>query len=179
MKNHTINLFCYRITKYNPKNRNSLGFYQVDDWISIHDIGTSFNGKKLTLNDYLKVENSHVEAILTIMDFLGLNSIAITQFEKHKIFLPDLLTPNMQDVYEKSIVGQNISREKVANLARLALREDVYCVLQNKDIFIRFDFDYYMFIGISKSLPESIREKIEKLGLYVEDISQSYLFYID
>lgn len=172
-------MFGYRITKYNPKNRNSLGYYQKNEWISIHDIGTIYDGKEFTLDDYLKAENSYVQAILTIMDFLKLNSITLIQFEKHKLFLPNLLTPDMQGVYEKSIKGENVPKEKVANLARLALREDVYCVLQNKDIFIRFDFDYYMFIGVSKSLPQSIREQIEERGLFVEDISESYLFYTD
>lgn len=172
-------MFGYRITKYNPKNRNSLGYYQIDDWISIHDIGTTYNGKELTFNDYLKVENSYVEAILIIMDFLQLNSIVLVQFEKHKLFLPNLLTSEMHVSYETSVKGEVVSKEQIANLVRLALREDIYCVLQNKDIFIRFDFDYYMFVGTSKSLPHAVKEKIENSGLFVEDISTSYLFYKD
>ena len=83
----------------------------------------------------------------------------------------------MLNAYETSYSGENVSKEKIADLARLSLREDAYCVFRNDDIFVRFDFDYYMFIGSSKQLPPLSRKKIEEMDLFVEDISKSYLFY--
>lgn len=172
-------MFGYRITKYDPKKRNSQGYYQPDEWISIHDIGTIYEGEKFTLDEYLKVEDAYVEAIMIFINFLGLNTVTLIDYEKHKLFLPNLLTPELFNAYETSKPGEEVSKEKIPYLARLALREDIYCVFKNDDIFIRFDFDYYMFIGSSKPLPRKLIKKIESLGLFVEDISTSYLFYID
>lgn len=50
----------YRITKYNPKNREKDGVYSKDEWTSISDIGKSFGDYKLTASDYLKVEDQYL-----------------------------------------------------------------------------------------------------------------------
>ncbi len=43
----------YRITKYDPSNRDSDGFYTVDEWTECSDIGTAFEGSVLTEAVYL------------------------------------------------------------------------------------------------------------------------------
>ena len=62
-------MHCYRITKYNPKYRNSSGAYLKDGWTSISDIGTIYNGKKSTLKEYFKIEEAYVKAILLLWNF--------------------------------------------------------------------------------------------------------------
>ena len=46
------------IYKYDKSNPN-----YVDDWTAISDIGDSFYGKVLTLEDYLEVENRYSNII--------------------------------------------------------------------------------------------------------------------
>jgi len=38
----------YRITKYNPMNRDANGAYLLNEWTSFSDIGKTFDGKTLT-----------------------------------------------------------------------------------------------------------------------------------
>jgi hypothetical protein len=46
-----------RITKYDPQNRDANGHYTlVDEWTSISDVGKSFQGKILTMEQYLAIE---------------------------------------------------------------------------------------------------------------------------
>ena len=42
-------MFSWRITKYNPAFRNSVGAYLKNDWIAVCDIGKTFDIKILTL----------------------------------------------------------------------------------------------------------------------------------
>lgn len=54
---------CWRITKYNPKFRNELGHYQKKEWTSVSDIGKIFEGKQLTVEEYLNTENLYINSI--------------------------------------------------------------------------------------------------------------------
>lgn len=42
-------------------------------------------------------------------------------------------------------------------------------------MFVHFGYDYYMYIGSSKELPQDLRNKIENLGLFVENFESPYL----
>ena len=60
-------MFCWRITKYDPKYRDSRGAFLKNDWISFSEVGDIFEGKKLTIEDYLKVENAYVASVILFM----------------------------------------------------------------------------------------------------------------
>ena len=51
----------YRVTKYNPKNRDDQGRYLASEWTSIFDIGRKYCGHVLTEKEYEKVENSYLD----------------------------------------------------------------------------------------------------------------------
>lgn len=170
-------MFGYRITKYNPQNRNELGYYQKEDWIGIDDIGKTFCKKKLTLQRYLKVEEAYAQAIVYIMDYLKLKSLTLKNFTRLKLTHPELLNQEMLNIYNNSFNNEQIDQKKACLLTKLSLREEIAGTFESKDMFVRFDYDYYMFIGTSKEISDSLRKKIEKSGLFVEDISKSYLFY--
>lgn len=59
----------YRITKYNPANRNDSGNYCGDDWTSISDVGKFYNGELFTIEEYLRVENLYVCAVKKYMEY--------------------------------------------------------------------------------------------------------------
>lgn len=171
-------MLSYRITKYNPTFRNSLGWYEKNDWTSISDIGKQFDGKELTFEDYIKIEDAYVQAIMLFMDFLKLNSLTVTYLEKYwKRPIPDIYrSKTMLELFKKISVGQELDKSEVADIARLMLRETVWCKPESKDkMFIHFGWDYYMYIGSAEKPAESMIATIEKSGLFVEEFESPYL----
>jgi hypothetical protein len=168
-------VFGYRITKYNPQDRNELGHYQKKDWIGIDDIGKTFDKKKLTLQKYLQVEAAYAQTIIYIMDYLNLESLTLKNFTKLKLTHPELLNQEMLNVYNNTINDEQIDKIKAFLLTKLLLREEIAGIFENKEMFVHFGYDYYMYIGSSKELPQDLRNKIENLGLFVEDFESPYL----
>lgn len=169
-------MFGYRITKYNPENRNKLGHYQKEDWIGIDDIGKTFCKKKLTLQRYLEIEEAYAQAVINIMNYLKLEFLTLTNFTKLKLTHPELLNQEMLEVYNNSFNNEQINKIKISILTKLLLREEIAGTFESKDMFVRFDYDYYMFVGASQELSNKLKIKIEKMGLFVENISTFYLF---
>ena len=119
-------MYCYRITKYNPKFRDHTGAYKKDDWISFSDIGKSFENKILSAEDYYNVEEAYIEAISFFMNFLGIDYLRISALEKKhmvpkqrdRFYFSDLL-----NAYQEIHINQKINTALVLDVARLALRE--------------------------------------------------------
>ncbi|MVX58279.1 hypothetical protein E5983_01140 [Streptococcus danieliae] len=65
------------IHKYDKSNPN-----YIQDWISISDIGKIFYGTVLTLDKYLKIENSYIQTIHEILDFMKIDTLEIRAIEK-------------------------------------------------------------------------------------------------
>lgn len=64
-----INMFCWRITKYNPKYRdNNTGYYLKDEWTFYSQIGGEFEGKIFTRKEYLKIEDTYIQSVFLFMD---------------------------------------------------------------------------------------------------------------
>lgn len=172
-----LKMFSYRITKYNPKNRNNLGWYTVNEWTSISDIGQFHNEKRVSKKEYFEIENAYVESIIIIMNFLHLKSLTLSKLEKRSTRprFKRYSSKSMQELYKKVTIGIELNKTQVADIARLVLRELIWCQLESKDMFVHFGYDYYMYIGSSKELPHSIRTKIAKTGLFIEDFESPYL----
>jgi len=47
----------FRITKYDPKNRNDKGHYLYDHWTEFDHIGRTLEGELVTIDKYLNVES--------------------------------------------------------------------------------------------------------------------------
>ena len=59
-------MFEYRITKYDPAQRDPDGAYRRDEWTSFSDIGKSFGGQMLTEENYAKTEQAY---LMTVANF--------------------------------------------------------------------------------------------------------------
>ncbi len=53
----------YRVTKYNPKYRDSNGHYHNDEWTSFSCVG-----EEVALEEYLKVENSYIQSAVNFLE---------------------------------------------------------------------------------------------------------------
>lgn len=169
-------MISWRITKYNPKNRDHNGFYLLkDEWTSYSEIGNIIDGTTFTYKEYLEVENSYIASIILFMKCNNLDSLKITNIEKYHEFLNNdqYLSENMKNDFDFIKNGLDIDRDKIDSISRLVLREKLWCKFESKDMFVHFGWDYYMYIGSSKTCEKYI-EKIRELGLFVEEYVSPY-----
>lgn len=168
-------MISWRITKYNPIFRDKKGSYLKNDWAASSDIGKFFENKEFTYDEYLKIEDAYIAAILLFMEFVETDTLKITNLAKK--FKPNLnnfysqqMLNAFNDVNEYDIINKNL----VELIARLALRENLWCKLESEDMYVHFGYDYYMYIGISKKCTNNIIDKIETKGLFVESYQSPY-----
>lgn len=172
-----LKMYSYRITKYNPKNRNDLGWYLANEWTSISDIGQFHNGKRVSKKEYFEIENSYVVSIRTVINFLRLKSLYVSNLEKHSTRprCKRYTSKSMQELYKSVTDGMELCKQQIADMARLVLRELIWCKLETKDMSAHFGYDYYMYIITFKELSSSLKDKIYNMGLFVEDFESPYL----
>jgi hypothetical protein len=143
-------MFFWRVTKYDPKNRDMSGVYLVkDEWTSYSDIGTNIYGKQLTYDEYIEIEDAYVTAIKLFMKCNKIDSLMVASLEKnHELNNDDKYISNdMKNSFQQVKTGINLRIDEVELLARLILREKLWCKLESKDMFVHFGYDYYMYIG--------------------------------
>ncbi len=168
-------MYCYRITKYNPLFRDDLGSYQKNEWTSYSDVDKTFDNQILSYTEYLQVENAYINAIELFIEFLNVDSFTIIGLEKNDVPQKsnEPFSSEMLKVY--SVIKNNkfFDKTTIPTIARLCLRNNIWCRLESDKMFIHFGYDYYMYIG-SKNEPNNlILEKIKKSGLFVEQLKSS------
>lgn len=173
-------MISWRITKYNPRYRNEKGEYQKDEWTSCHDIGKLYDGKEFTVDDYMAVENAYINAVVSFLNGFNIKALTAKYLEKHNDSLvlhetPLEYTEELIELYGRLSEGDILEIRDVEHLCRLALREQLWCKLENDNkMFIHFGYDYYMYIGCL-SKPEEIISLTEKNGLFLEVLESPYL----
>lgn len=174
-------MYSWRITKYNPKYRDENGAYKKNEWISFSDIGKIFNGEKLTLNDYIKIESSYIDTIISFIKVLKIPYLIITDLEKYE--LDNDIINKYKEIYPNAMLNifNNIKNnaeyniDKITHICKLVLREHLWLKLKyTKEFFIHFGYDYYMYI-CSNVKDDLLIEKIKNIGLFIEDFISPYL----
>ena len=141
---------AYRITKYNPCNRDEAGRYLVDEWTSVSDVGKSFGGRQLTIETYLLVEDAYVAVVTSLLTIGNVGPLRVVDFEDKGSCrqLTDRLVATSAEYRNQVWDGCLFSHENVESCVRLTLREVIWCKLIGKnDFFVHFGYDYYMYIG--------------------------------
>ena len=151
----------YRITKYNPKFRNSTGAYMKPEWTSMSDIGSSFDGVTLRKQDYLSTESAYIESVMRFISEDQISALRAVGVENRK----EALTPDE---------GHLIAASGLPEIIRSILREEFWCRLEIDDRFIHFGYDYYVYIGVKSRCEASIRSA-HTHGLFVEPFASPYL----
>jgi hypothetical protein len=171
---------CWRITKYNPKFRNELGHYQKKEWTSVSDIGKIFEGKQLTVEEYLNTENLYINSIDYFITALKLSGLKVEELEKNKAEIA-LKQPDNLYLYKMTMLFNSVKNNQFLNIqevryiSRLILREQLWCKLTyGSTFFVHFGYDYYMYIGCHREYKE-IFNKIVKSGLFVEQFESPYI----
>jgi hypothetical protein len=78
-----------------------------------------------------------------------IDSLMVASLEKnHELNNDDKYISNdMKNSFQQVKTGINLRIDEVELLARLILREKLWCKLESKDMFVHFGYDYYMYIG--------------------------------
>ena len=156
----------YRITKYNPANRDINGFYPVDDWTQYSDIGKTFRGEKFTRQEYLRVEELYLAAIKNFLVEANIQELRISQLHNFK----NLKIENLQI---RNGVPLNLAQ--IIIFSRLALREKIWGKLvATRRAYIHFGWDYYLYMGVSRKCSHAIDTTLAQ-GLFIEPMRSPYL----
>lgn len=172
-------MFNWRITKYNPNYRDEVGRYKKSEWTSFSEIGTTFNGKKLTTDDYSVIENAYVDIIVALMNELGIESLQVRDLEKmNNKFMPNKIdkfySDEMVNFYISLQENDVLNIKEIQYLSRLVLRENLWCKLEkDHNMFVHFGYDYYMYIGSHKNCKNLINTIMGR-GLFIEDFVSPY-----
>lgn len=171
-------MISWRITKYNPIYRDEKGVYQKDEWTSCNDIGKAYEGKEFTIRDYMAGESAYVNAVISFMKNINVNTLTVQNIEKYNNIrklnnMPLIYSDEMIKLYERVHENSILEIEDIQDLCRLALREQIWCKLQNDNkMFVHFGYDYNMYIGCSPKLRKD--NLIEITGLFVEKFDSPY-----
>lgn len=170
-KDRVINMFRWRITRYDPQYRDNRGAYLNDEWTDYSDIGRrTFEGKMLTREEYLKTENAYIQAVLLYMEDLNINTLRISCLEKDGKCPKKVLVDDIEIVK-----NMDIAREKLTPILQSILRNKFWGKFETEEMYVHFGYDYYMYVGSIKRPSGSTIEKIEQMGLFVEEYESPYL----
>lgn len=167
----------HEIVKYNPVYYDKNGVYTIDEWTSRSDAGKCYNGKTFTIEEYLKVEQQYIDALLSIMDAAKCTYMTISYLEADNDYIVDRIKSSKFHNIDLPLLqslplvakGKKIHYKKIDNLIRLALREYLYVVLCNNKHNLQVDFGYDYYMKISSSLSNTVlQEKVNKVGLYLD-----------
>ncbi len=158
----------YSITKYSDDET-----IKKNDWISVSDIGGTFNGVELTLEKYKAIEDSYVNAIRMIAEYMGLESFRVKKVNKwmdlksevNEYHYKELYDDNMLQLFEQINDSSVLTSDELLMLVRLLLREDIYAIPYVSYRFkIFICYDYLMTVHSSKEL-EGLFDKMRESGL--------------
>ena len=100
-----------------------------------NEIGGTFSGVVFTREEYDRVEDGYVQVAVTFLRESGESSMRVAGMEKRG-------RPVDFDN------GSVLPLERIGEMIRPTLREEIYCRLEGNDSFIHFGPDLYMYIGV-------------------------------
>ena len=164
----------YRVTKYNPDQRDSQGTYITKDWTSISDIGKVFKDKRITIEDYLLVEDAYINTLQTFMNLTSSKTFNLAEVEYGEN-IDDIHAPSIYTTFQKNMLGNinlksEFNEQETLEICRLILRENLWCKINstNKKLIFEFGYDFYMYITAEIVFEVMKNEILNRFGLYLE-----------
>ena len=145
----------FRLSKYNPENRNEYGEYLVDEWTEYSDVG-----KLVSAEDYAITENAYIHSLKSLLEENEIESLQVNELED---------SSNQSSITN----GQVIALENIDDIFRSVLRANYWCKLESREAYVHFGYDYYSYIGVSTASQEVLKE-VSKNGLYIEHFKSPY-----
>jgi hypothetical protein len=161
----------WRLSKYDPARRDENGRYVPIEWTSVSDIGRSFGGRVLTIEEYARVEDAYVATALAFHLDAGAPPLFATGVESRpERIAPDDFDPVLPEE------RQRFEHSELAALIRSCLREAAWCRLVAADrvCAIHFGYDFYVYL-VGPSASARTREVAVRGGLFLEPFRSPYL----
>ena len=146
----------HEIVKYEPQYYDENGAYQKDEWTCFFDIGKEYEGKVVTMEDYLDVENRFIAVTRAILEAAGCTYVTLGYVEAIR--------------GKRVKEGMRVRVQKIDHYIRLVLRGKVWIVFINSSKGVQFDFsEDVMYMHLFCRIPdEQLREIVESRGLYLD-----------
>ena len=148
----------YRISKYDPNNRDLNGSYTIDEWTDYSDIGKPFSGKVLLKSEYLRTENNYLSFCEELWIICGEKPLKVCDYENNsKVTVPEQIE----------------NRESLRKTVQAVLRNKCWLKLKRHGFYIHFGYDYYLYVGTMQS-DITVKALAAKYGLYCEPMPSPY-----
>jgi hypothetical protein len=150
-----------RVTKYDPGLRDQRGAFTEDDWTSVSDVGGIFNGRVLTLSEYLDVENRYLRVVAAFLEAAGVESLVASDVESHGArWWPQ--------------EGESLSPLAVVDVVREMLRERGFCRLAGpRGVYVHVGDDYYLYVGGDVDGAAAL-DAVARAGLFADEFRSPY-----
>ncbi|MEK3889873.1 hypothetical protein [Bacillus sp. FSL K6-3431] len=157
-------MYSWRVTKYDPLYRDTDGsYFNQEEWTCFSEVGTN-----VSIDEDLMTEDKYLNAISAFMVEMGLNVLYINALEQ---WSDEVKSQHANKLW----IGKAITAQEVLELAKMTLQNAIWCKLGvEKEFFVHFGNDYYMYIGASKDCVKAI-DAVSQSGLFVEDFVSPYL----
>jgi hypothetical protein len=145
---------CWRVSRYEPLLRARESSFET--WTDISDVGSTFNGLTLEIEEYLRVEDLYVQAA---MRFALDSSTEIFQ----------VVYQGTHDETTEALLGRRLVRSDLGPLVRGNLRGTLDCVIEGVggSCQIAFGYDLYMYVAATTPCSAAV-EDVERSSLHVE-----------
>ncbi len=140
----------FRVTKYDPTQRDEAGCYLRDEWNSFADVARG----RVTLAEYERVEKAYVQAARALLTCAGIDQMRIEDREGLEMRKP-------------------VKVDAIENVIRPILREQFWARLTDGLSFVHFGWDYYMYVGVD-DLNDAVAGEVAALGLFMEPMLSPY-----
>lgn len=132
--------FHCHLIKYDPDR--AINHDDDGTWTSISDVGTSFDGIVLTREQYLSVEQAHLDAIRVMAQ-----ESRVTRFRA--------------GVERGSTMGLEEMLEEVRNALREAERAGYWWNSEDLNFYVNVGWDYHVYVGSHTECPLGIKAAVE------------------
>ena len=158
------------IVKYKPESYNKQGVYTKNEWISVGDIGKSFDDAILTQKEYLKLENAHINTVKELATATGchyLSVVGIEHYGLHRSKAFNAENKAMFQIVSQYHEGQRLALNDIDNVLKLCLREQYWCILANGKHHMQLYVGWDYYLHFYSLLPtETVKAIARKYNLY-------------
>ena len=110
----------HEIVKYSPLFYDANGVFHKNEWTSCSEIGKSFDGKKLTTEEYFTTENNYILAMCEIIRVTGSAHMTVEYLEKDELWIEQRMKTSKIRVvtFANSIKGETRRQVKYKRVFR-------------------------------------------------------------
>ena len=151
-------MFQYRITKYDQSQRNERGAYiGPSAWTCYSDVGETFDGKVLTIEECLRIESEYISAAIKLFEESGLPHLRLTRVNEHE-WQKEKMRSEGGPLYDSAFDEIGFTEDAIV------LLNDIPTVLQmifrgfaeaslewRNKFYVHIGWDFYMYVGIFKA----------------------------